>query len=204
MLRTVALAALEELRAAWLIVPGAKGVHHAYTGGTLIHSYSVAQIAQAMSQAIPEANEDLCVVGAFLHDIGKLYTYRLNGINIEMTDEGNLYDHIFMGAEFIGNFTEGLVDCNKYSNMKKLELLRHIILSHHGKLEFGSPVVPQCIEAHIVNFADNLDANVEQIRAAARKVPTGTKWTERLFTVNGKAHLDPNYVEYVMGCGKEQ
>lgn len=197
-LRTIAIAALEELKGKWLTVPGAVGVHHAYVGGTLIHSYSVAQLAETIAQTIPEANIDLCVVGGFLHDIGKLFTYRMNGISIEMTSDGHLYEHIFMGAEFIGNFADNHVNTDNQLTARKLQLLRHIILSHHGTLEYGSPVFPMCIEAHIVHAADGLDAVTEQIRAAARKVPDNAQWTDRVYTLNNRAQLTPDYVAYVM------
>lgn len=198
MLRDLTLAILDELREAWLVVPGAMAVHHAYVGGTLVHSYSVAVISKAIAEAIPEANVDLCVVGGFLHDIGKLFTYAINGVSIDMTDEGKLYEHIFIGAEFVGNFAESHINTDIYSNMKKLQLLRHIILSHHGQLEYGSPVNPQCIEAFIVNHADGIDSAAEQIRTAARKVPNNYKWTDRLYTLNNRAQLTPHYVEFVM------
>lgn len=204
MLRGLTLSILEELRNAWLTVPGAVSVHHAYTGGTLVHSLSVAKLAKAIAKMIPGANIDLCVVGGMLHDLGKLFTYRLNGVTIDRTDDGQLYEHIFMGAEFIGNYAESHIDANDYINMKKLQLLRHIVLSHHGSLEYGSPVTPQCIEACIVNHADGLDASVEQIRAAARKVPERTKWTERIYTMNNTPKLTPAYVQYIMGGYKEE
>lgn len=198
MLRDLALALLEELREKWLTVPGARGVHHAYIGGTLVHSYSVAKIARAIATNVPDANVDLCMVGGMLHDIGKLFTYNMNGIAIDLTDDGILYDHIFMGAEFVGNFAEAHVDTDKYGNAKKLQLLRHIILSHHGSLEFGSPVIPQCIEAVIVHSADGIDATAEQIRDAARKVPDNIKWTERIYTLGNKPKLTPNYIDFIM------
>lgn len=204
MLRGLTLGMLEDLRQLWLTVPGAVGVHHAYAGGTLVHSVSVAKIAKAIARQVPEANEDLCVVGGMLHDLGKLFTYRMTGVNINMTDDGLLYEHIFMGAEFVGNYAEDHVDADDYANMKKLQLLRHIILSHHGHLEYGSPVFPQCIEAFIVNHADGIDASVEQIRSAARKVPDNIKWTDRIYTLNNRAQLTPNYVDYVMNKYEEE
>lgn len=204
MLRELALGVLDDLRNSWLTAPGAAGVHHAYTGGTLVHSLSVAKLAKTIAACVPEANTDLCVVGGMLHDLGKLFTYRMNGVNIDMSDDGRLYEHIFMGAEFIGNYAEDHVDANDYVNMKKLQLLRHIILSHHGELEFGSPVFPQCVEAFIVNHADGIDATVEQIRAAARKVPDNVKWTDRIYTLNNRAQLTPAYVRYVMGVREEE
>lgn len=197
-LRAIALAALEKLKDKWLTIPGAVGVHHAYTGGTLIHSYSVANIAESIASNIPEADVDLCIVGGFLHDIGKLFTYKMNGISIEMTSDGQLYEHIFMGAEFIGNFADNHVDVDNHFTARKLQLLRHIILSHHGTLEFGSPVFPQCLEAHIVHAADDIDSVAEQIRVATRKAPDNAQWTDRVYTLNNRAQLTPNYVSYVM------
>lgn len=204
MLQNLVLTLLEELRSLWLEVPGARSMHHAYIGGTLVHSLSVAKIAKSIAANIPEANEDLCVVGALLHDIGKLYTYRLNGVSIDMTDDGMLYDHIFMGAEFIGNFADAHIDGDDYINMKKMQLLRHIILAHHGSLEYGSPVTPMCIEAHIVHCADGIDAATEQIRAAAKKVPDNVKWTERIYAMNNRPQLTPAYVNYIMNEASEE
>ena len=193
-LRSLGLAVLEALRYEWLTVPGAVRVHHNYIGGTLVHSYSTAKIAKAIAKQVPEANEDLCVVGAMLHDVGKLFTYRINGVNIDRTFEGNLYEHIFMGAEFLGNFAENVANVDDYYVASKLRLLRHIILSHHGRLEYGSPVTPMCIEAFIVQAADDLDATAEQLRAAERKTPEDEAWTEKLFTLNNTPHLTSRYV----------
>lgn len=197
-LRTMGLAIFDELTNSWLTVPAASGVHHAYVGGTLVHSYHVAQIAAAIAAVTPDANRDLCIVGGMLHDIGKLYTYHLDGVNIKLTDDGQLYDHIFIGAEFVGNFAAGIMDCDDYLTMSKIRLLRHIILSHHGKLEYGSPVPPKCIEAIIVSAADGIDASAEQIREASRKVPDNIKWTDRIYTLSNKPHLTPNYVQKIM------
>ena len=192
-LRTIALGALEELRALWITVPGAKTVHHAYIGGTLVHSYSVATIAGELAKVIPGANWDLAVVGGMLNNIGKLYTYTVNGVNIDMTSNGMLYEHIFMGAEFIGNYAEANVNIEDPYVYAKVRLLRHIILSHHGSLEFGSPVTPQCIEAYIVHHADALDATAEQIRAASNKAGE-TRWTDKIYTLSNRPHLTTTYV----------
>ena len=195
-LRSITLAVLEELNNEWLTVPGAKGVHHAYTAGTLIHSYSVACIAKAIAEHTPGANVDLCVVGGMLHDLGKLYTYKLNGVAIDMTDEGMLYDHIFMGAEFIGNYADNHYMMDE-TCMLKLEMLRHIILSHHGKLEYGSVTVPLSIEAHIVYHADAVDAEAEQVRSQSAKVGNA-KWTDRIWALENRPHLTTQYVAEVM------
>lgn len=195
-LRSLALSVLEELCNKWHIVPGARGVHHAYIAGTLIHSYSVACIAKAIAEHTPGANVDLCTVGGMLHDIGKLYTYTLNGVSIDMTDEGMLYDHIFIGAEFIGNYADNNYRMNE-ACVLKLEMLRHIILSHHGRLEHGSVTVPLSIEAHVVYHADSVDAAAEQIRSQSAKVGN-TKWTDRIWALENRPHLTTQYVAEVM------
>lgn len=196
-LRGLSLSVLEALRSRWLEVPAAKTVHHAFVGGTLIHSLSVAKIALAISKQIPDSNDDLCCAGGLLHDIGKLYTYTVNGITVGMTDEGMLYDHVFMGAEFIGNFVDNLTLHAEDDIGGKLEMIRHIILSHHGKLEFGAAVPPMSIEAHIVNKADEIDSSVQQIIEASRKL-TDAKFTERIYTLGNRPHLTPQYVRDTM------
>lgn len=201
-LRSITLAVLEELHDKWLTVPGAKGVHHAYTAGTLIHSYSVACIAKAIAEHTPGANVDLCTVGGMLHDIGKLYTYRLNGVAIDMTDEGMMYDHIFMGAEFIGNYADNHYMMDE-TCMLKLEMLRHIILAHHGRLEYGSVTVPLSIEAHIVYHADAIDAAAEQVRSQSAKVDN-VKWTDRIWPLENRPHLTTQYVAEVMKPSTEE
>lgn len=195
-LRSLSLAALEALRDLWLTVPGAKGVHHAFVGGTLVHSLSVAKIAKAISQQIPDSNDELCFTGGLLHDIGKLFTYAVEGITIDMTDEGKLYDHTFMGAEFIGNFTMEQTWYTEDAVCPKLEVLRHIILSHHGSLEYGAAVPPMCIEAHIVHCADGVDAATQQIIEASNKLGQ-VKWTDRIYTLGNKPQLTTQYVKEV-------
>lgn len=191
-LRNLTLGTLEQLRDLWLTVPGAKGVHHAFVGGTLIHSLSVAQIAEAICDQIHDANADLCIAGGLLHDIGKLFTYVINGVSIDMTDEGLMLDHIYLGARFINNFAENLLG-DEYDE-RKLQLLEHIILSHHGSLEYGAVVPPMCIEAYIVHHADSVDASVQQIIEASRTLDNA-KWTDRIYTLNNRPQVSPKYVD---------
>lgn len=193
-LRPLALALLDELRVQWITVPGAVSVHHNYIGGTLIHSYNVARKAKALAEVTEGANVDVATVGGMMHDIGKLFTYTVNGVTVDMTANGRLYEHIFMGAEFVGNFAEEHVDTDNPYVYGKVRLLRHIILSHHGCLEYGSPVTPQCIEAYIVHCADTIDATNEQIRVATKALPDNSLWTDKLWALNNRPHLSHKYV----------
>lgn len=197
-LRTLALALMEELRTMWITVPGAKTVHHNYIGGTLIHSYGVALKAKAIAEVTEGANVDLAVVGGMMHDLGKLFTYTVNGVNIDLTANGKLYEHIFMGAEFVGNFAENHVDTDDPYVYGKVRLLRHIILAHHGSLEFGSPVTPQCIEAYIVHHADTIDATNEQLRVASNACGDTKNWTDKIYTLNNHPHLTHRYTAELM------
>lgn len=195
-LRSLTIAVLDALKVRWLEVPGAIKVHHAFVGGTLLHSLTVGRLACAMSKLIPESNDDLCFVGGLLHDIGKLYTYKMNGVSIEMTNEGNLYEHVFMGAEFIGNFAEDKPWYNETTDYYKLAIIRHIILSHHGNLEYGSPVLPACLEAHIVSHADGVDASVQQVIEQSKKLGD-VMWTDRVYTLGNRPQLTTQFVRDV-------
>ena len=198
-LRDLTLHILEELQSKWLTIPGAKGIHHAYVAGTLIHSYSVACIAEAIALNTPGANKDLCVVGAMLHDLGKLYAYKMEGAVIDHTDEGMLYDHLHMGAEFVGNYADNHFNMDPERDAV-VEMLRHIILSHHGKLEYGAVVVPMSMEAHIVHHADAIDAAAEQIRTASAKAGL-SKWTDKIWALENRPHLTTQYVARTMREG---
>ena len=194
--RSLCLSVLDELQSLWITVPAAKSIHHAYIAGTLIHSLSVARLAMAIAKETPGADVALATTGGFLHDIGKLFGYRIDGIVCEMTEEGMLYDHLFIGAELIGNYADSAGLLHTHRDVDKLEMLRHIILSHHGVREYGAVVTPASIEAHIVYHADTIDAIAEQVRDASKKVET--KWTDRIWALDNKPHLSIGYVQAVM------
>lgn len=138
-----------------LEAPGAKKVHHAYEGGLLEHLYETQQIALSMSNSAKH-DMNLIVAAAALHDLGKLFSYKWNGIEILDTKEGKLIGHITMGLEILNTYVSSGcdLDCDTLLHLK------HIILSHHGKLEWGSPVVPMSPEAYIVHNADNVGSKL--------------------------------------------
>lgn len=193
-IRTLTITLLENFMQKWCSAPGAVKVHHAFVGGTLVHSVSVAKIALAVSKQIPESNNDLCVAGGLLHDIGKLYTYEMNGVTVDMTPMGKLYDHTFIGAELIGSVAHTLsIEVDE----DKLMILRHIVLAHHGALEYGAAVPPQCIEAHIVHHADGIDAVTQQILESSVGLDE-RMFTERIYTLGNKNQLTPQYISNTM------
>jgi 3'-5' exoribonuclease len=144
--------------------PAAKGIHHAYLGGLLEHSLSVAELASTMADHYPGVDRSLLVAGALLHDVGKVEELHMELALIDYTPRGRLKGHLVIGSELVGmeaarikDFPQGL-----------LEQLQHLILSHHGRQEFGSPAIPMTIEAFLLSFIDDMDAKMnlmEQLRA---------------------------------------
>jgi len=184
-LKLLASEVFNQLEDKWRSAPGAIKIHHAYVAGTLVHTLETAEIASSICGCIPEANKSLCIAAALLHDLGKLFSYKIDGVTIDHTAEGLLYDHTFMGANFISNFAEELLGSNY-----KISLLMHCILAHHGKLEHGAAVSPACIEAHIVHHADVISAAAEILRATK---PQGPMFTERIWALDNKPHIQPQW-----------
>lgn len=133
--------------------PAAKGFHHIYLGGLLEHTLSVVRLLEKVADHYPNLNKDMLITGGILHDIGKIYEFSYNNI-IDYSDEGRLIGHIVMGVEMIN---KKIVGINGFPQQLALEL-RHIILSHHGEFEFGSPKRPKTLEALVVHYIDDLDA----------------------------------------------
>jgi len=137
----------------------AKSVHHGFVGGLPEHTISVARMCEKCCTHYPMLNHDLLVTGALLHDIGKLREIS-NFPEHEYTDEGNLLGHIIIGVQMI---SEEIARIEGFPESMKTELL-HLIVSHHGELEWGSPKKPALIEAVALSFMDNLDAKMETMK----------------------------------------
>jgi len=135
--------------------PAAKGFHHVYIGGLLEHTLSVTRLLDLVCNHYRGINRDLVITGGILHDIGKIHEFSYGRI-IDYTDEGRLIGHIVMGAEMVDNKIASLKGFPADLAME----LRHLLLSHHGELEFGSPKRPKTVEALIVHYIDDLDAKV--------------------------------------------
>jgi 3'-5' exoribonuclease len=153
--------------------PAAKHYHQAYRHGLLEHCLAVAQGVSATSATFPGVDRDLAITGALLHDIGKLDAYEWEGKSIELTDDGRLHGEIALGyyrirreIEGIGGFPAGLG-----------QALGHIILSHHGALEHGSPVLPCTREATLVHMIDNLGGRLGSFDRLERGLAPGRRWS---------------------------
>ena len=144
-----------ELWARYRVAPAAKYYHQAYAHGLLEHCLGVAQAVSAISATFPGIDRDLAVSGALLHDIGKLEAYTEGGGRdqvIDLTDAGRLHGEIALGYYLIRRMIEDI----EGFPAELAQALGHIILSHHGSLEHGSPVVPCTREATLVHMIDNL------------------------------------------------
>ena len=146
--------------AAFREAPAAKALHHAWLGGLLEHVVSLIGICELAAQHYPEIHRDLLLTGAILHDIGKLEELRW-GTSFDYTLPGQLVGHITIG---FGMIEKKLAAMPEFPPALRL-LVQHMVLSHHGKLEFGSPKVPMIPEAVLLNFLDDLDAKMHLMRA---------------------------------------
>jgi 3'-5' exoribonuclease len=138
--------------------PAAQTLHHAYRAGFLEHIVKIAEVGDWLARAYG-ANADLVFAGAVLHDIGKLQEldYTFTG---SYSRDGRLMGHIALGTILVRETAAAIPDFPPLL----LTQIEHLVLSHHGCLEFGSPVLPQTIEAFILSFADDLDAKVNMVR----------------------------------------
>ncbi len=140
--------------------PAAKGMHHAYAGGLLEHTLSVARLCMRIADHYPDLDRQALLAGAVCHDLGKLWELS-PGPGTDYTTPGRLLGHISLVLERLAPFIKksGLAP-------ELAEHLQHLVLSHHGTLEFGSPKVPATAEALVLHYADNIDAKLQQVRAA--------------------------------------
>jgi 3'-5' exoribonuclease len=165
--------------------PAAKRYHHAYVCGLLEHSLTVAQAVSAVSAIFPGIDRDLAVTGALLHDIGKLDAYGNDGGDIDLTAAGRLQGEIPLGYFLVR--TE-LAEMGDVPPARAQELL-HVVLSHHGSLEHGSPVVPATREATLVHFMDNLGGRLGSFDRLQRALAGGEQWSGYDRALGGAAHF---------------
>ncbi len=158
--------------------PAAKNFHHSYLGGLLEHTLSVCRMAVKVAAHYPVLDRDLLVTSAFLHDIGKMKELKFDR-HIDYTDEGRLLGHVMLGTAMLDEKLWELKDFPRPLAVR----LKHLILSHHGQYEFGSPKRPKFLEAFALNLIDDLDAKINGLGRFMEKDRQEGSWTDfnRLF-----------------------
>ena len=161
--------------------PAAKRNHHAFAGGLAFHTLTMLRLARSVSQEYPELNPSLLYAGVMLHDLGKVH--ELSGpVATEYTLAGNLLGHIVMIDEEI---TKACIELNISELDEEVLVLKHVVLSHHGLLEYGSPVRPKIMEAEVLHHLDNLDASMQMMLGSLKQVNPG-EYTERIFGLDNR------------------
>ncbi|HUJ89949.1 MAG TPA: HD domain-containing protein [Syntrophorhabdales bacterium] len=153
-------------------LPASIGVHHVYIGGLLEHSVNLATMAKGIA-SLTKTDEDLLVSGSLLHDIGKVEELTIKG-GFGYSDKGRLLGHITLGIMLCDGLIAGIDGFPAYLG----DVIKHIILSHHGEAEWGSPKKPMCLEALVIHYLDNLDAKVVGVREHMQENMDDETWTQ--------------------------
>lgn len=208
-LQTICIRIYHDLKDSIIRATSAKAVHHVGSGGNVVHTWEVTCLSRSITETLRSArslpiNTDLVTAGALLHDIGKPFTLSIEGPVIEMTNCGLMHDHIIAGITVINKYCADLhkqleSDEAKQHVMDLQRLLVHMIASHHGEYEHGSPVTPKCMEAYVVHYADMISATLEILRAANQKAEElGKERTERIFVLSNSEHILQSTVDEMM------
>lgn len=177
---------LKKFDAPFFSFPAAKTNHHAFEGGLAFHTVSILRLAKSVSKQYEQIDKSLLFAGAILHDLGK--TIELSGpVGTTYTVPGNLLGHIVLIDEEIVKAAQELkIDTNSESMI----ILRHMIISHHGLKEYGSPIEPHMLEAVVLHALDDLDAQIQMVSGALKGVAPGT-FSERIFGMDGRNFYQP-------------
>jgi len=156
--------------------PGGISLHHNYLGGLLEHTCNMLEVATAILPLYPNVQRDLVLAGIFLHDIGKTkeLTYDMA---FSYTDSGQLMGHITLGLMMINKKADAMAAKGNAIDKLIMDSLGHIILSHHGQYEFGSPKLPATPEAFMVYYIDDLDAKINMVTKTIKNDPGDSDWT---------------------------
>ncbi len=175
----------EEFRGRFGAAPGAKVLHHAYVGGLCEHTVEVVELCETAAEVFPELDRDLLVTAAVLHDIGKMEELSW-GTAFDYTDAGKLVGHLVLGERLVRERAEKV---EGFPEELKLRL-SHMILSHHGTGEFGSPKAPMTAEAIALHHAEDLDAKVNMFLGEIERArEQGRRWTERHFLLGRSLYV---------------
>ncbi|MDQ0174796.1 3'-5' exoribonuclease YhaM [Bacillus chungangensis] len=175
---------LKKYQSVFFEYPAATKNHHEYVSGLAYHVVSMLDLAKSIAQLYPSLNRDLLYAGVILHDLGKVI--ELSGpISTSYTVVGNLLGHITIMVNEIGKAADELGITGE-----EVVILQHLVLSHHGKQEWGSPKPPLIKEAEILHYIDNLDAKMNMLDRALQHVKPG-EYTERIFALDNRSFYKP-------------
>jgi 3'-5' exoribonuclease len=163
----------DRFKESFIGAPAAKGWHHSYVGGLAEHVHDMIKLALRAAEVYPEVNRDLLLAGILLHDIGKMKELSVTN-HISYSDGGRLVGHIVLGVEMLDGYLGEMDGFPEELGMK----LKHMILSHHGSLEHGSPVLPMTVESMLLHYLDNMDAQVRGVLMVLGKDGGDGSWTE--------------------------
>ena len=181
-LKSIVSSIMNEHREKLIIYPAAFRLHHAMVGGLMLHTISIVRMAEEICRIYPNINRELLLSGAILHDVAKTCEYELSksGLVKGYTVKGELIGHLVMGAFCIEEKAKELG-----IESEKVTLLQHMLLSHHGVPEFGSPVRPMFLEAELLSALDSLDATIYEISSATSKTQVGA-FTDRQWALDNR------------------
>ncbi|MUK90073.1 3'-5' exoribonuclease YhaM [Ornithinibacillus sp. L9] len=187
-LQRIVRAFIKKYQEPLLTYPAASKNHHEYVSGLAHHIVSMIALAKEIHKLYPQVNKDLLYAGIILHDLGKLK--ELSGVvSTSYTMEGKLLGHIPMMVEEIGHMAKEL-----QIEGEEVLILQHLVLSHHGIKEWGSPTPPLVREAELLHFIDLIDAKMNMLNRALDKVKPG-EFTERLFAMDNRSFYKPSFEE---------
>lgn len=165
--------------------PAASKIHHSFMGGLSTHVLGMLKLGLAIAEIYPEVDKDYLVAGIILHDLGKIEELS-SPIVTEYTTEGKLLGHISIMQAHLYDIGKEL----KVDDTEEFLLLRHMVLAHHGHLEYGSPIRPLTLEAELLYLIDNIDARYNTITSALKQIDPGT-FTPKLFALDNRQFYRP-------------
>lgn len=176
----IVVAVLNEYEADFYDYPAASKIHHSFMGGLATHVNGMLKLAEAIAEIYPSVNRDYLFAGVILHDLGKIEELS-SPVVTEYTKEGKLLGHISILHSKLYQVGINL----KLDNTEEFTILRHMVLSHHGQLEYGSPVRPMTLEAELLYLIDNIDARINTIEKALDQINEG-EFTPKIFALENR------------------
>ncbi len=189
-LRELVETILSEHGKAFARMPAAQKLHHCYTTGLLEHVWSMTKVASLLvdhyasyyNDLDPPLDKGVVIAASILHDIGKLWELRYHPVEARYTKEGCLVGHVMMGRDLVRETARKIEGFPE----ETLLLLEHAILSHHGKYEFGAPILPQTVEALLVSYIDDLDAKMNIVARERMCSNTDDEFTDRVYALDNR------------------